>query len=176
MAAALLACWGAQGAAQAVYESKDKAGNPVFSDRPAPAAKSLDLPPPNVIQTQPLPPRKPAPAPAAASYTSLSISSLENEGTVHTNTGDFQILVRSVPALRAAAGDRIRVTLDENLLARKYSSGAVNVSAEDWQATAAENAQHRLQVAIVDRNGTTLIESKPITFYAHRATARKKAR
>lgn len=174
--AVLLACWGAQCAAQAVYESKDKSGATVFSDRPTPGAKPMDLPQPNVVQTPAVPKRAPAPAAAAAPYTSVAISSLENEGTVHTNTGEFQVLVRSVPALRAAAGDRIRAMIDGNLLPRKYSRGAVHVSAEEWQGAAAENAQHTLQVAIVDSSGTTLIESKPITFYSRRATVRKRAR
>lgn len=173
----LAAVWCATCSAQGgVYESKDKSGATVFSDRPAPGAKPMDLPPPNVVQTPAVPKRAPPPVAAAAPYTSVAISSLDNEGTVHSNTGEFQVLVRSVPALRAAAGDRIRATIDGKLLPRKYSSGAVHVSAEEWQAAATGNAQHTLQVAIVDPNGTTLIESKPITFYSRRATARKRAR
>lgn len=168
--------WSVQSGAQTVYESKDKSGATVFSDRPTTGAKPMELQQPNVIQTPAIPKRAPAPAAAAPAYTSLAISSLENEGTVHTNTGEFQIAVRSVPALRAAAGDRIRITIDGNALPRKYSSGAVHVRAEEWQAAATQDAQHRLQVAIVDAGGTTLIESRPITFYAHRATARKRAR
>ncbi len=164
-------CW-----AQTVYESKDKSGATVFSDRPTPGAKPVELQPPNVIQSPPIPKRAPGPAAAAPGYTSLSISSLENEGTVHTNTGEFQVLVRSVPSLRAAAGDRIKVTLDGNAIAKRYSSGAVNVSADDWQTAATSVDLHTLQVAIVDANGATLIESKPVTFYARRATVRKKAR
>ena len=176
LAACATLAWSLQCVAQTVYESKDKSGATVYSDRPTPGARSVDLPPPNVIQSPALPKRAPAPAAAAAPYTSLAVSSLEDEGTVHSNSGEFQVAVRSVPALRAAAGDRIRVTLDGNLLPRRYSSGAVHVRAEEWQAAATQDAQHRLQVAIVDANGTTLIESKPITFYAHRATVRKRAR
>lgn len=164
-------CW-----AQTVYESKDKSGATVFSDKPTPGAKPMELQQPNVIQTPPVPRRAPAPAAAAAPYTSVAISSLENEGTIHTNTGEFQVAVRSVPVLRAAAGDRIRVTLDGTVLPRKYSSGAVHVSAEEWQGAATGDAQHSLQVAIVDAGGAVLIESKPVTFYAHRAAIRKRAR
>lgn len=162
--------------AQTVYESKDKSGATVFSDRPAPGAKPMDLPPPNVVQTPAVSKRVPAPAAAATPYTSLSIASLDNEGTVHTNTGEFDIRARSTPALRAAAGDRIRVKLDGNLLATAYASRWVKISAEDWQAAASSDAKHTLQVAIVDRAGATLIESAPVTFYAHRATVRSKAR
>ena len=161
--------------AQTVYESKDKAG-PVFTDRPSPGGKALDLPPPNVIQTPALPKQGAAPAPAPAPYASLAIASLENEGTIHSNTGDFTIRVRSAPALRAAAGDRIRVKFDGALLASKYSTGTVNIRATDWPAAADENAQHTLQVAIVDRKGNTLIESAPVRFYVRRATAGHRGR
>jgi len=162
--------------AQTIYESKDKAGNPVFTDQKAPGGKAVDLPPPNVVQTPALPKSSPAPAAAPAPYSSLAIASLENEGTIHTNTGEFDIRARAVPALRSAAGDRIRVKLDGNLLPTTYASRWVKISAEDWQAAATQDAQHTIQIAIVDGSGTTLIESAPVTFYAHRATVRRRAR
>jgi len=171
MAVACLPC-----AAQTIYESKDKAGNPVFSDQKAPGGKAVDLPPPNVVQSPPLPKQAPAPAAAPAPYTSLAIASLDNEGTIHTNTGEFDIRAKSVPALRSAAGDRIRVKLDGNLLPTTYASRWVKISADAWQAAAGENTQHTLQIAIVDSTGATLIESAPVTFYAHRATVRRRAR
>lgn len=162
-------------AAQTVYESKDKAGNTVYSDKPSPGSKALDLPPPNVVQggtPAPRPASKPAPAPA---YTALSISSPANEDTLHSNSGEFIVNIRSVPALRAAAGDRILVKFDGTLLQHKYSSGAVTIRPEDWQA-ALDNAQHSLQVAIVNASGDTQIESAPVTFYVRRATVRRRAR
>ena len=60
---------------------------------------------------------------------------------------------------------------DGTLLASSYSSGQVSIRAADWQAAAADNAQHTLQAAIVDRSGATLIESAPVRFYVKRATA-----
>jgi len=174
--ALLAAAWCAPCAAQgAVYESKDKAG-PVFSDRPSPGAKPVELAPPNVIQTPKAPAARPAPAaPAtpAPNYSSLTITSLADEGTVHTNTGEFDIVVRSAPALRAKAGDRYRVTLDGKLLAKSYGSRTIRISEADWQAAAGTDAKHTLQVAIVGPAGATLIQSAPISFYAHRATVRR---
>jgi hypothetical protein len=169
-AALLAAAWCAPCAAQGtVYESKDKAG-PVFSDQPSPGAKPVELAPPNVVGPQRTPPARPAPAAAAPKYSSLAIASLVNEDTVHSNTGEFDFRVRSVPALRAAAGDRIRVTIDGNPVATTYSSGKVRVSAADWQAAANGDALHKLQVAIVSPAGARLIESAPVSFYMRRAT------
>jgi hypothetical protein len=175
-AALLAAAWCATGAAQGtVYESKDKAG-PVFSDQPSKGAKPVELAPPNVIETPRTPPARPAPAAAAPKYSSLAIASLANEDTVHTNTGEFDLRVRSVPALRAAAGDRFRVTLDGKALAKGYSSTRIRITEADWQAAAGSDAKHTLQVAIVGPAGAKLIESAPVSFYAHRATVRKSHR
>jgi hypothetical protein len=174
--ALLAAAWCAPCFAQGtVYESKDKAG-PVFSDKPSQGAKPVELAPPNVVGQQPATPARPAPAAAAPKYTSLAIASLANEGSVHTNTGQFDIRVRSVPALRAAAGDRLRVTLDGNPLTTAYKSSKVRISAADWQAAARGEARHTLQVAIIGPAGATLIESAPVSFYARRATVSKEHR
>jgi hypothetical protein len=171
-AALLAAAWCAPGAGQTVYESKDKAG-PVFSDQASKGAKPVELAPPNVVGPQRTPKAGPAPAAPAPKYTSLAIASLANEDTVHTNTGQFDFRVRSAPALRSAAGDRIRVTLDGNRVAKTFSSATVRISAADWQAAAGGDAKHTLQVAIVGPTGATLIESAPVSFYAHRATVRE---
>ena len=155
-----------------VYESKDKAG-PVFSDRPSPGAKAIDLPPPNVIDVPQPAPRGPAPQADAPAYTSLAISVPKNQGTIHSNTGAFNVRVRTGPALRKAAGDRITVKLDGNLLPQNYQSASFRMTEADWQRAARpDNVGHTLQVAIVDKAGAVLIESAPITFYAHRATVR----
>ena len=80
-----------------VYESKDKAG-PVFSDRPSTGAKQIELGPANVIQTTPVP-QQATPTATAPYYTALAISSPENEGTIHSNTGAFDVSVQLQPAL-----------------------------------------------------------------------------
>jgi hypothetical protein len=155
-----------------VYESKDKAG-PVFSDQPSSGAKAIDLPPPNVVDVPQAAPQAPAPQATAPAYAVLAISAPENEGTIHSNTGAFNVRVRIAPALRKTAGDRITVKLDGNLLPKTYPSGRFRLTEADWQeASSPDNAGHTLQVAIVDSTGAVLIESAPITFYAHRATVR----
>jgi len=157
-----------------VYESKDKAG-PVFSDQPSPGATPVELGPPSVIQTTPVP-RQAAPAATAPYYTALAISSPENEGTIHSNTGAFDVSVHLQPALQSARGDRIIVRLDGRPLQRRFSSVRFGVTESDWQSAAnADNAEHTLQVVVLDKTGAVLIESAPVKFYAHRAVrARRK--
>ena len=170
-AATLLAIVPTLAAAQGpVYESKDKAG-PVFSDQPSPGAKPIELAPPNVIQTTP-PALRQQPAPAAAPYyTALAISSPGNGGTIHSNTGAFDVSVQLQPALRTARGDRIEARLDGRALSRRFSSAKFGVTEADWQKLASpDNAEHTLQVVILDKTGAVLIESASVKFFAHRAT------
>jgi hypothetical protein len=150
-----------------VYESKDKAG-PVFSDQPSTGAKQIELGPPSVIQTTPVP-QQATPAATAPYYTALAISSPENEGTIHSNTGAFDVRLQLQPALRSARGDRIIVRLDGRPLKRRFSSVNFGVTEADWQSAAADNVEHTLQAVVVDKGGALLIESAPVKFYAHRA-------
>jgi len=153
-----------------VYESQDKAG-PVFSDQPTPGAKPVEVSPPSVIQTTPVP-RQAAPVASGPYYTALAVSSPESGGTVHTNTGAFDVRVEAAPALRA--GDRIRVTLDGTPLPRGFGSTSIRLTETDWQAAASAGKEmHTLQAAIVDKTGAVLIQSPAVSFYVRRATVQE---
>jgi hypothetical protein len=163
-------------AAQApVFESQSKGGVPSFSDQPTPGAVVIQLPPPNVVQTDPAPAStvNAPPGPALSPYRSLVITAPANMGTIHSNTGAIDITASTTPALRAAAGDRIRVTLDGNLLAQGFRSNPIHLTSADWDATATDDVSHTLVLAVVDRNGQMLIESAPVQFYIHRATVHR---
>ena len=173
LAISLISCSLLSAAQTPVYETKGERG-PVFSDQPSPGATRVDLPPPNVIQVPALPPQTPSgPASAAAPppYGLLAITSPANEGTIHTNTGAFDLQVQVRPALRASGGDRIVVRLDGKRLAQGYASTSISITSDDWaKAATVNNVEHSLQVAIVDRSGAVLAESATVKFYAHRAT------
>lgn len=150
--------------AQTVYESKDKEG-PVFSDTPSPGAQPVDLPPPNVIDT-PTPVQQQS-LPDASGYTSVAILSPQNQGTVHTNTGEFQVSLALTPTLQS--GNAIRVSLDGTTLPKLRNSLQFDITPDEWQSTAKDNVLHQLQVAIVDDSGKVLITADPVQFYVHRA-------
>lgn len=157
-----------------VYESRDKAGT-AYSDKPSPGSREVDLPPPNVVELPKATPPASLPAAAAPLYRSLSIVSLANEATVHTNSGAFEFSARSVPAMRAS--DRIRIRLDGRLLPAAFRSTNLRVSESDWRsAPGGERPDHSLQLLIVDTQGRVLIESAPVRFYAKRSTVKGHAR
>lgn len=114
-----------------IYETKDGRG-PVFSDQPSPGAVRVDLPPPNVIQVPAAPPQTPNSPTSVVppSYVSLAIMSPANEGTIHTNTGAFDMQVQVRPALRTDRGDRIVVRLDGKRLMQGLASMSIGITPE----------------------------------------------
>jgi hypothetical protein len=165
-AAALAAC-AMSPSAQTVYESKDKAG-PVFSDKPSPGAKPLQLEAPNVVSPPAATPAPPQPAASAPAYRRLVISRPANQDSVHSNDGAFGISAQLSPPLRP--DDRVRVLIDGNLVPTVFRSTSPRITAADWQATAlGGRGEHTLQLAVVDANGVPKIESPIISFYVHRA-------
>ncbi|HTS55522.1 MAG TPA: DUF4124 domain-containing protein [Burkholderiales bacterium] len=159
--------------AQAVYECPGQ-GGPVFSDTPCPGGKRMDLGSPNVIDTN-APPAQQAPTqPSASAYTSFTIVSPEDGGTIHTNTGQFQVSVALSPALQG--GNGISVSLDGTQLPTLRYSLEFDVTQEEWESAAAANVQHVLQASVLDRSGNTLIAATPVQFYVHRAFIRQQQR
>jgi hypothetical protein len=167
----LAAAAGSSGAvAQAtIYESRGKDG-PVFSDQPSPGATPVTVGPTNVVQS-PKAPAKPAPAADAAppaSYRSLAIAAPQDRGTVHTNTGAFDVSLRISPGLRSGSGDRVVLVLDGATLPKTYRSTSIRVTENDWRSADAAGSMHTLQALVVDSAGRVLVESSPVLFYAQR--------
>ena len=172
--AGLIALSPALAMAQEVYQTHDKAG-PVYSDQPAPGAKAVELAPLNTFAAPPVLLPTPTTKPQAAApipYERLTITDPENEGSVHTNTGDFDVQWQAVPPLDTQRGDAIIVKLDGTPLPQSFSAVPLHIGAADWQRVFSENVEHRLQLLIVNADGAVLIESAPVKFYMHHATAR----
>ena len=144
----------------------------MFSDTPSPGAQPVDLPPANVIDTKILAQQQAQPA--APGYTAISILSPQDEDTLHTNTGEFQVILSLTPAL--ISGNAISVSLDGKQLPTLRYSLQFNITSDEWQRAAADNVLHQLQVAVVDDSGNTLISANPVRFYVHRAFVRQPQR
>ena len=172
LTAAWLSMWTAAVAAQdKIYESVGKDGVPEFSGQPKPGSTEVNLPPPNVIDTTaPAAPSAPQQE-AAAGYSQLAILFPADQGTLHTNTGAFDLKVALQPALNA--GDVFVVSLDGTALAGRYTSPDIAITEQDFQSAAADDVQHQLQVVVVDSGGNVRIAAGPISFYVHRATMRQ---
>jgi hypothetical protein len=167
MMAAALAVQAMAPLAQTVYESQDKAG-PVFSDKPSPGAKPLQLEAPNVVSPPAATPAPPQPVAGAPAYRRLVISRPANQDSVHSNNGAFGISAQLSPPLRPS--DRVRVLIDGNLVPTVFRSTNLRITPSDWQASAlGDRGEHTLQLAVVDANGVPKIESPIVSFYVHHA-------
>jgi len=175
ISAILALLWGTAAAQGQIYESTEKGGVREYSDQPTSGSKSVTLPPPN-ISDAPMPSEQPQPAVVSTGYEQLSIVSPADQGTLHTNTGEFNVNVNVNPALNADRGDRFMVTLDGNALPSRYTSATMSITSQDFEAAAADNVMHQLQVAVVDSSGNVLITAGPVKFYVHRATVRRRSR
>lgn len=159
--------------AQTVYQCPGQDG-PVFSDTPCPGGKQMDLGSPNVIDTNAPPPQQAATQASLSPYTAFTIMSPENEGTVHTNTGQFAVSLALTPSLQG--GNAISLSLDGTQLTTLRYSLQFDVTQEEWESAAEANVQHLLQASVVDRAGNTLIAATPVQFYAHRAFIHREER
>jgi len=159
--------------AQVVYQCPGQDG-PVFSDTPCPGGKRMDLGPPNVIDTNAPAPQQAATQDTAPVYSAFSILSPENDGTIHTNTGQFSVSLTLTPPLQG--GNAISVSLDGTQLPTLRYSLQFDITQEEWESAAAANVQHLLQASVVDRAGNTLIAGTPVQFYVHRAFIRQERR
>jgi hypothetical protein len=124
-ATTLLWMWAVAVAAQdKIYESTGKGGIPEFSGQPTPGSSKVTLPPANVIDTT-QPPAQPQALPqeVLTGYSQLEILFPAEQGTLHTNTGAFDVKVAVQPALNA--GDVLVVALDGTALPGRYSSGDI---------------------------------------------------
>jgi len=163
---AALMLWSVTAVGQ-VYESKDKSGAPVFSDRPSEGSKAVDIPAPNVVSPQDRPAASPLPAQKPDfQYSQLAIAAPTAQTTIHSNTGAFNVQLSIDPDLRQ--GDAFVLTLDGNTLPTRYPSATIGLTAQDYQSAAANTHQHSLTAAIVDANGQVMIQSDPVSFYISR--------
>lgn len=158
-------------AAQTVYESKEPSGVPEYSDRPSPGAKEIQLPPLTVVPAPKSPEGQPQPQPPGKTpngYRALRIISPENEETVRSSTGQFDVRVELSPALRTMRGDAIILRFNGTAVPRKFRNVFLEVIPEDWESEPAAVNEPRIQAAVVDRDGKVLIESEPVQFFLRR--------
>ena len=153
-----------------VYQCQDQSG-PVFSDTPCPGGKVMDLPPPNVIDV-PKPAGQPEVIqPAAPAYTAFSILQPEDQGTVHSNTGEFPVGLSLAPALQD--GNAITVSLDGTQLPTLRTSLQFVITTSEWESAARDAPTHTLTATVVDKSGKRLIAAAPVQFYVRRATVHR---
>lgn len=159
--------------AQTVYESKGGQGK-VYSDRPLPGGKPVDLKPLNVIEATPVPPAapkaaaedaKPAASAAATAYRSLTVVFPEAGGSVAANNATFEVRVSIDPPLQIAKGHAFSLHLDGRTLPVRYTASEMMIPPEFFGNVVPAGAQqHVLEVSVVDAQGGSILSAAPVSF------------
>lgn len=159
--------------AQTVYESKSGQGK-VYSDRPLPGGKPVDLKPLNVIEATPVAPAapkaaaedaKPAVSAAATAYRSLTVVFPEAGGSVAANNATFEVRVSIDPPLQIAKGHAFSLRLDGRPVPGRYTATEMMVPPEFFGDVAPAGVQqHVLEVSVVDAQGGSLLTAAPVSF------------
>jgi hypothetical protein len=158
--------------AQTVYESKGGQGK-VYSDRPLPGGKPVDLKPLNVIEATTVTPAAPKaateeakPAVAAATaYRSLTVVFPEAGGSVAANNATFEVRVSIDPPLQIAKGHAFSLRLDGRTVPVRYTATEMMIPPEFFGDVIPAGAQqHVLEVSVVDAQGSSLLSAAPVSF------------
>lgn len=169
-----------------VYQFKDEDGNILYSDVPVPGGKRIKENQPSVAPNpnsrSPLKKKilldksksavkpsasKSTPAPDAdktkkeVSYSAISISSPKHDVAFRNNTGEVKITVETKPALQLEFGHQLKLKLDGQLLKDSWKKNSMSLENID-------RGTHTVQVAITNKSGKVLKESKSVTFHLHR--------
>jgi len=170
----------------AIYKWVDGAANVHYEDQPSSSNSkqmkklpglSTYSPPP--IPEKVEPPQNPdveleADDPSAPSgtqehkpfaYRELTVISPEDGGSVRSSPGTVPVFVTVAPVLRK--GDYLKVILDGSVLGKKYYHTVLQLETVD-------RGEHRLGIAVYDKNGKKLLESKTVKFQLHRNIAKRR--
>ena len=126
-----------------IYRYTDANGNVVLTDKPPQDAQAeqVDVRTPNAVKVEPstLPPAAKPEVAKAPNYKVMNITSPDGAEAIRANTGDFQVVVRTVPAL--AAGHVLQALVDGSAV------GEPGVS--PLSLTNIERGTHQLQVVVL---------------------------
>jgi hypothetical protein len=166
----------AQAQTQTVYEMRGPNG-PVYSDKPMPGARAIELPPLNVVDfksaspatlasPQPPPTRKPESGKVIASgYRSFAIAVPENNGSIVAPAAVFEVRLELEPALLLGEGHAFTVSLNGKPIGQRFTASEFMIPTEFWGDTLPPpNQRYQLSARIVDREGATLKEAVPVVF------------
>ncbi|MCK6405557.1 MAG: DUF4124 domain-containing protein [Rhodocyclaceae bacterium] len=160
-------------AAQTVYESKS-GGSKVYSDRPLPGGKAVELKPLNVIEPVPVEAAAAKPQPAERKdplekalprYKTFAVVFPEANGSVAANNATFEVRVSVDPPLQVGEGHAFRLRMDGREVPGRYTATEMMVPPEFFGDVMPAGAQqHVIEASVVDLQGNVLITAAPVNF------------
>ena len=158
----LVLVWGGV-QAQAVYKVIQPDGTVEFTDEPKPGeeATQIEVEPLNTTPPLATPGEQAAAAPAQAGYTSVRITSPDDNAAIRDNAGTVNVDVALDPALRS--GDTIDILLDGQVVGGG-SKTAITLNNMD-------RGSHRVQAVVKNGSGEVVARSNTVTFSLQRRSA-----
>ncbi len=157
-------------AAGPIYRSFDKDGNVIYSDKPAPGAKAVEVAPNTTTYSPPPLPNfssKPSASqetveqPAAdLSYESFALLTPKNDEAVRANAGNVGVEFDVRPGLQP--GHRIRVLLD--------GTAAAEITEAAGTLENVDRGTHTLSAELLDADGGVLARTPAVTFHLLRVS------
>jgi len=148
-----------------VFKETDPEGKVIFTDKPSPQAKQVDVPDTNTTKAIPVPSKTPVQSQTEeAIYQRLVITEPKDGGIIPNGPGHFSVQVKLTPNLQE--GHQIRLLLnDEN-----YQQGQNS----QFELRSIPRGRHQLKAQIVDEENTVLISSQPTSVQVYRPSSSKK--
>jgi hypothetical protein len=166
---ACLLCALALPAVAQIYKYTDANGNTVFTNQPpeGQAAETVELPPTNTVQAQPVESAAPTDAPAASAqpYGVLALTDLPSEEALRANNGTFSVGVQIDPRLQP--GHSLRLLLD----GQPYGQPS---NVPRLQLVNVDRGEHSLAVEVLS-GGQSLQRSASVTFTVQRVNTNSPA-
>ena len=173
---------------QTVYEVRGPNG-PLYSDKPMPGARAIELPPLNVVDFKssnpatfaPPPPspsaRKPESGKAIASvYRNFAIAAPEENSSIVAPAAVFEVRLALEPALLLGEGHAFAVSINGKPVGQRFTASEFMIPPEFWGDTLPPpNQRYQLSARIIDRDGATLKEALPVVFTLRNAALRPRA-
>ena len=165
-----------------IYTWKDANGNTIYSDRPHPDAKTIELRPTNTVQ--------PPPTPSSAqnrdsqdngsnggqasggNYRVLEIASPANDEAIRSNEGVLSLTVNTDPPL--SSGHLMRVVMDGEL--REEAVAGNGQASQSLNLTDIDRGSHTLTAVVYDARGNVVQSTAAITVHVQRTSVNQPGR
>lgn len=171
--------------AQGVYVTRGEKGT-VFSDKPQPGARPVELPPLNIIR---LPKEKKGSGEVASSagagsyekekpageavapYTAFSVVFPENESRIVAGRDNLEIRLSVDPPLRTGEGHAFRIRLNGQAVPQRFTTTECVIPPEFWnEGLPPDNSPVQVEASLVDAKGQELMKAAPVRFSFFTAT------
>ncbi|WP_339650200.1 DUF4124 domain-containing protein [Halopseudomonas pelagia] len=166
-------------AAAQIYTWKDANGNTIYSDRPHPDAKTVELRPTNTVQPPPSVQRNDVAAEgsdngqaAGGYYRVLKIASPSDDEAIRSNEGTLSLTVNTDPPL--SSGHLLRAVMNGEL--REEAVAGNGQPSQRLNLIGIDRGSHTLTAVVYDARGNVVQSTATITVHLQRTSVNQPGR